>query len=100
MILETYNKQPNDAKDYDINYSEWLASGDTLSDATARVDLLSGTDVSPLVVDSIVISDQAVKLWISGGTDGCKYKVTVLATTNNSPPRIDESELIFKLKDF
>jgi hypothetical protein len=37
------------------------------------------------------------KLWISGGTVGTQYKVTVLMTSEGG--RIDESELIFNIKD-
>lgn len=92
-ILATYTKQPAERKDYDLDYSDWLPNGDTVASATATVS------PSGLTVDApVVVSGKTVKLWVSGGTGGVKYKVTVKATTTVG--RIDEEELIFNVKDF
>lgn len=97
MILAKYEKQPAEVKDYDIDYSEWLGPvGDTVASTTAIVT--SVTEAVPtLEIDSIMDSSTAVKLWISGGTGGVSYKVTVQMTTAGG--RLDESELVFKVKD-
>lgn len=100
-VLETYEKQPNDDKDYDIDYLEWLPEGDTLLSATYVVTCL--TDGSPydLLVNHVDVSSSRIKVWVSGGVDGQKYKVTILAETANAVPRPrkDECELIFIVKD-
>ena len=97
MILAKYEKQPAEVKDYDIDYSEWLGPvADTVDIPTATVT--SATEPVPtLEVDSIEQTTTAVKLWISGGTAGVSYKVTVQMTTTGG--RLDESELVFKVKD-
>lgn len=97
MILAKYEKQPAEVKDYDIDYSEWLNPVvDTVSSTTAIVT--SVTEAAPtLEIDSIMESSTTVKLWISGGTAGVSYKVTVQMTTTGG--RLDESELVFKVKD-
>ena len=97
MILSRYTKQPVEVKDYDIDYSEWLGPvADTVASTTAIVT--SVTEAVPtLEIDSIMESSTAVKLWISGGTAGVSYKVTVQMTTTGG--RLDESELVFKVKD-
>ncbi len=97
MILATYEKQPSEVKDYDIDYAEWLTPAqDTIDDITATIS--SATEAVPtLVVDSVQNTLTTGKIWISGGTSDTKYKVTVLMTTNGG--RIDESELIFHVKD-
>ncbi len=97
MILAKYEKQPAEVKDYDIDYSEWLGPvADTVDVPTATVT--SATEPVPtLEVDSIEQATTAVKLWISGGTAGVSYKVTVQMTTAGG--RLDESELVFKVKD-
>lgn len=97
MILAKYEKQPAEVKDYNIDYSEWLSPVvDTVASATAIVT--SVTEAAPtLEIDSIMESSTTVKLWISGGTAGVSYKVTVQMTTTGG--RLDESELVFKVKD-
>lgn len=99
MILETYIKQPAEYKDYDVNYAEWLADPvDTLYDVTAAVECLSTPGNSTLLVDHIDMTNTTCKLWIGGGTANEKYKITLNATTVGG--RIDQSELVFKIKDF
>lgn len=97
MKLETFEKRPADKKDYDIGYSSWLSTGDAIDTATATVTCDDETTPA-LQVDSIATNTNTVKLWISGGTIGKEYKVTVTATTTNVPPRIDQTYLIFKVK--
>lgn len=98
MILETYTKQPAEYKDYDIDYSEWLANpADTLFDITTTVECVSTPGDAALIVQQIDMTLTVAKLWVYGGTDGQKYKITVNATTTGG--RIDQSELIFKIKD-
>lgn len=97
MILATYEKQPAEYKDYDIDYSQWLTpADDTISLVTTTVT--STTEAVPtLSVDLIQNTVYVSKLWVAGGTVGVKYKITVLLTTLDG--RIDESELIFNIKD-
>lgn len=97
MILASYEKQPSEVKDYDIDYTEWLTPAqDTIDDITAVVT--SDTEATPtLIVDSIQNTLLVGKVWLSGGTANTKYKLTVQMTTVGG--RVDESELIFSVKD-
>lgn len=98
MKLGNFNKQPVEVKDYDIDYGPWLEPpGDTLDTIQTVVHRLSGPDAPPLLVDSVELTLDATKLWVSGGADGGKYKVEVTATTVGG--RVDQSELIFSVKD-
>ena len=102
MILAKYEKQPAEVKDYDIDYAEWLGPvGDTVATAVAVVTSDAGP-VPTLKVDSVETSDTAVKLWVSGGTAGVRYKITVLMTTTGiaGKTRKDESELVFTVKEY
>jgi len=97
MILEKYTKQPSEVKDYDVGYSDWLPPGDTVFDVTTTVlCLTNATDVA-LLNTSIVVSPDGIKFWMAGGTDGAKYKLTALVSTQGG--RIDEIELVFTIKD-
>ena len=97
MILAKYEKQPAEVKDYDIDYSDWLIpAADTINGITTAVT--SETQATPtLVVDYTQLTITLAKLWISGGTVGVQYKITVRMTSAGG--RIDESELIFSIKD-
>lgn len=99
MILGTFTKQPSEVKDYDVDFSPWLsATSDTIDDVTTEVVCVSDPTNTSLVVDSTANTATLLKLWISGGTSGNKYKVTIRVSTPTG--RLDESELMFKVKDY
>ena len=99
MILERYEKQPAEVKDYDIDYSPWLATvADTLQSETHTVVCLSDPLDEALICNAVFITATKAKCWMAGGTPGMKYKLTVTVTTAGG--RIDQSELIFKIKDY
>lgn len=97
MILERFEKQPAELKDYDINYAEWLSPvSDTLVNVVATIT--SDTEAVPtLTCNAVFLSPTSAKFWVAGGTSGVKYKLTATATTNGG--RIDQSELVFSVKD-
>lgn len=100
MILSRFTKQPDEVKDYDVNYAPWLLPmGDTLDHVTASVECLTDpADTSLEIAPDPPMTTTRVKLWISGGTDGYRYKLTIHA--NTVAGRLDESELVFKVKDY
>ena len=99
MILGAFYKQPSEVKDYTISYSDWLAEiKDSVNDATATVVCTSDQTDTSLTVKSVHISPTSVTVWLSGGTDRRKYKVTVQASTVGG--RIDESEFLVVVKDY
>jgi hypothetical protein len=99
MILGMFYKQPSEVKDYTISYSDWLAgTGDSVNDATAAVICTSDQADTALVVNNVYISTTSVTVWLSGGTDRRKYKVTVQASTVGG--RLDESEFFVVVRDY
>lgn len=74
--MKKFTKQPNDVLDYDIDLTEWIATGDTVTNTTVTaetgltVTVSNGTTTTP-------------KIWCSSGTDGTVYKVTVTVTTDH-----------------
>lgn len=100
MILATRQKQPADVKDYPISYTEWLAENapaDTLASAISAVVCLTDPADTALTVTNLIVSAQAVAPWLSGGTSGCRYKVTITVTT--AAARKDQVEFIVNVKD-
>jgi hypothetical protein len=99
MILDKFVKQPAEVKDYNIDYSQWLAPlSDTLATVTAAVTCITDATDTALDVDAVFVASTSAKFWMSGGTAGQKYKLTATATTTGG--RVDESELVFTIKDF
>ena len=91
MIIGSFEKQPSEVLDYDIDCSEWLTSGDNVQSVSAS------PDDAGLVVDSIVNNDPRIKIWLSGGDDGKSYKVTVGITTADG--RHKEVEFMVQVRD-
>jgi len=58
--------------------SDWLTSGETLSSASVSAD-------SGITVDSSALADTntSVVVWLSGGTVGFQYEVTVAVVTSD-----------------
>lgn len=99
MILATITQQPNDRIDYDVDFSEWFPVGDIVNDAMVTVSPVG------LSVNSSVTHPR-VKVWVTGGTTGSTYKITVLGkasvtlTEPGNANRYKEVELKVKIKDY
>lgn len=91
-ILSTFEKQPSEIQDYDIDFSEWLAAfPDTATDYTVTVDAgITKGDTS--------MTGGVVKVWLSDGTSGTTYKVAAKITTAGG--RVKEDEIKIKVKEY
>lgn len=102
MRLGTKIKQPLEYKDYNIDYSPWLSPiNDTLGNVDAIViECLTDPEDESLTIDpdTVGMTTNAIKIWVAGGTNGNRYKVTLRVSTVIG--RIDESEIIFNIRDF
>jgi hypothetical protein len=95
MILAYYEKQPAEISDYEIDFSAFLRLDETVDDATATVSIVGSAAPAELEIDSISISLAGVRVRLSGGVAGTRYKVT--ASTTTSSGRLDESEFIVRV---
>lgn len=99
MLLEKFIKQPAEVKDYNVDYSKWLTPiSDAIASYTTAVTCPAFPADTSLTINSVVASSNGLKLWIGGGTSGRTYKITIRITTTGG--RIDESELLFIVRDF
>lgn len=76
MNLGTIEKAPADVLDYDVEFAGWLAVDDIVDAASATI-----AD-STAEVDAVDVSDDRIKVWISGGADGDNGTLTLTATTS------------------
>lgn len=94
-ILGSFTMQPADKWDYDIEYKEWLTPSDGISTTvppTVTVDP-SGLEIEAVIRD---YENKRVKIWLSGGTDGERYKVEVTTHTREGRVRQDEFYVIVR----
>lgn len=106
MILERLRKQPWDLKDYDIDYTPWLEPmGDSLYDYNVFITCLTNPDDTELKFYDRTpsgkfsgVTASKLKIWLGGGTDMERYKVTLQVMTTGG--RKDEAELIIRVKDY
>ena len=91
-VLATFIKQPADVQDYDIDFSKYLdAIEDTPASYIATAD-------DGLNIDSSFMVAKRVKVWVSGGTSGTVYKITVTLTTLIG--RTKQVEIKIKVKEY
>lgn len=91
-VLGTFTKQPAEKESYSIDYADDLVDQDAIASVEVTVTPIGLTIASSLVVGT------RVKVLLSGGTDGVKYKITATATTDDG--RILQDEFILKIKDY
>lgn len=85
-------RQPNEVQDYDIDFSEWMPSGDTI--ASVALSCSPTATIPP----SYAVSGKVVKVWTyQSMVAGTTYKITVSVTTNDG--RVKEAELLVKVKE-
>ena len=92
MGLPIYNKQPADVIDIDIACSDWLPSTDSIASAVSTS--VAGITRGLSEIDNV---QKIVKQWISGGTTGNTYKVTVTITSTQG--RVKEADFNVKVKE-
>lgn len=99
MILATFEQQPGETLDYDVDYAPWLESmGDVLQRVSvARLECLTDAADTGLRVSGLQMSATRARLWVSGGVHRARYKLTLRAQTAGG--RVDESELVFKIRE-
>lgn len=91
MKLGSAIKQPAERRSYTINYEEALTAGDNVATASATVS------PAGLTLEDVGVYDPRVKFWVSGGTAGTKYKVTV--TVNTEDGQIFQDEVFINVKE-
>ena len=101
MLLGKFQKQPAETLDYDIDFTEFLSDGDTLvTSGNPPVPSPLNVTVSPsglTLGPTLVIGNSIVKQWVSGGTDGQRYKITLTATSNAG--RVKQVEFTVRVKE-
>jgi hypothetical protein len=87
MRVGRFIKTPDERKQYTIDYTSWLAEGETIEAQVFEVTPVDGN----LIVDG-AITDVAKKLlsfFVSGGVDKAQYKIVARVTTSTGQIKED-----------
>lgn len=97
MPLTKYVKAAYERKRYSIDYSEWLDTGETITNV--KFEVLENSVTTPLVVDYVAIEpdNTGVQYYVSGGVDGTQYEVRATVTTSGTQIKIDD--LLFNIRE-
>jgi len=83
-VLGKHKKQPGETLDYDVSYTDFFSTRtDSLASAVVTADSgITIVDYEPF--------GNLVNIVLSGGTNGVKYKITVVMTTTTDIIKEDE----------
>ena len=74
--IKTWTKDPDSVLDYQIDWSDWLASGESIATSTWT---LSATGITQ---DSKAKTQTTATIWLSGGSAASDYDATNRVTTS------------------
>lgn len=94
MKIGKFTKTPTERKRYQIDYTNWLDTGETVATRAFTVE-----PTGSLVVDAslILTGNKAVSFFVNGGDDGETYKVVVTITTSGGQTK--EDLVYFSVRD-
>lgn len=89
-IIGRRKKQPNETLDYDVSYVKFFSKRtDDIATVTATAD-------TGLTVGVNIVLGKIYKIFLSGGTSGQTYKVTVVMTSTTGVIKEDEFYVTIK----
>ncbi len=97
QTIGKFEKTPTEIKRYEIDYSQFLNTNETVSVVTFEIDPTSVT--APLIVLEYVIDIDGlgILLFVSGGEDTVKYEIIVTAATSSGQVKQDKFTVTVKV---
>lgn len=90
-VLGKFVKQPSEVLDYDVDFTDWFANrADTPSSFVVTAE-------AGITIDGSSRTGNVVKVILSGGVSGAKYKITVRLTTTNL--LVKEADFVVLVKE-
>lgn len=86
--MREFLKDPDAVLDYVFNWADWLAAGETISTSSITVE-------SGITKNSESNTTTTATVWLSGGTEGNRYRITSRVTTSQG--RTDDRSAIVRV---
>lgn len=99
MALKKYIKAAGERKRYQIDYINWLDTGELAVSVVPTV--LNNTVATPLVVDGVQVlpTGLGVQYYVAGGVNGVTYEVMFTMTSNSSESQIKQDVNYFTIRE-
>lgn len=97
--IVSYTKSPAANLDYTIDFSAWLQPDEQIVAAAWSRAPVGITIGAGAYAPTISADGKKCTVWLSAGTAGTSYTVTVNITTDNTPPRIDDKSILIVVGD-
>lgn len=91
--IVTFDKDPNAVLDYTIDWSDWLATGESISTSMWTITPTGLTE------DSETEDLTSATIWLSGGTAGTTYTLVNRIVTDNATPRTEDRTIAIHVKE-
>ena len=91
MAIAKYTKAASDRKRYQIDYSDWLDTGEAVASVVFTIENNAALPV--LVIDDVQVlpTGLGVQYYASGGVNGVTYRILPDLATNTGPQsKLDE----------
>ena len=95
-LNRVFVKDPDEVKDYVFGWNG-TTPGPALSSGDSVSSYIVGVEAGLTLDSSEEYEDDAVRVWLSGGTDGNDYTVTCTVTTAQG--RTLEATMLIKVRD-
>jgi len=89
-------KHPSDNRRFSFNFEDILETAETISGTPTVTSTANSVNAGALTISSISVVGQTVLFWISGGTDGHKYKLICTIVTSASQTLVGIGKLEVK----
>lgn len=87
---QTFIKDPESVLDFQCDWSDWMAAGDSISTSSWAAE-------AGITVDSDSNTAATATVWLSGGTAGNSYNATNTIVTSQG--RTDERTIVVKVRE-
>jgi hypothetical protein len=85
-------KDPDAVLDYQLDWSDWLAEGESIAALAVTV--------TGLVLETSAFTATATTAWVSGGVVGALGEIEFRITTDSAPlSRVDDRTLILRIAE-
>ena len=99
MAIAKYVKAATDRKRYQIDYTDWLDTGELVTNVAFNI--ADNASAPVLVVDNVAVlpTGLGVQYYVSGGIDGITYSIAAVLTTSTSPSQVKTDEVLVTIRE-
>lgn len=94
--MASFTKQPSELFTIAIDFTDRMATGETLASAVVTAATVAGVDATATVIVSSSVSSPNVLVRVQAGTDGVDYKITAVATTATA--EVYEADVVMRVR--